>query len=291
MSAYDAAFESAWYKWGQAMVHAQALRADIDAVNEDGSADAVRAFRAHYYAKRHGFGLVVEDVSPIPVRWRLRLGDIASNYRASLDHLAWALVCRGRTPPGSGKLTAKQESAVYFPICDERTVFNAEIRVPPTAKSRLKLPGVRRADAAKVRRRQPYLLPPKRRPKHALALLSTINNDDKHRAIQPVWAHATRIDIEITDTQDCLIPGAEFRRHPAQPLKTGAELAFVPARKTGPDPQINVKMDVMAEPGIADAISAAEWVSRCGVVLWQLLREFSTQPPEITELGATLIEL
>ncbi len=179
----------------------------------------------------------------------------------------------------------------FFPICDERTVFNAEIRVPPTAKSRLKLPGVRRADAAKVRRRQPYLLPPKRRPKHALALLSTINNDDKHRAIQPVWAHATRIDIEITDTQDSLIPGAEFRRHPAQPLKTGAELAFVPARKTGPDPQINVKMDVMAEPGIADAISAAEWVSRCGVVLWQLLREFSTQPPEITELGATLIEL
>ncbi len=50
-------------------------------------------------------------------------------------------------------------------------------------------------------------------------------------------------------------------------------------------------MDVTAEPGIADAISAAEWVSRCGVVLWQLLREFSAQPPEITELGATLIEL
>lgn len=47
MSAYDAAFESAWYKWGQAMVHAQALRADIDAVNEDGSADPIRAFRAH----------------------------------------------------------------------------------------------------------------------------------------------------------------------------------------------------------------------------------------------------
>lgn len=50
-------------------------------------------------------------------------------------------------------------------------------------------------------------------------------------------------------------------------------------------------MDVTAEPGIADAISAAEWISRCGVVLWQLLREFSAQPPEITELGATLIEL
>ncbi len=52
-----------------------------------------------------------------------------------------------------------------------------------------------------------------------------------------------------------------------------------------------LKMDITAEPGIADAISAAEWVSRCGVVLWQLLREFSAQPPEITELGATLIEL
>jgi hypothetical protein len=49
-------------------------------------------------------------------------------------------------------------------------------------------------------------------------------------------------------------------------------------------------MDVTAELGIADAISAAAWVSLCGVVLWQLLREFSAQPPEITELGAMLIE-
>ena len=36
---------------------------------EDGSAVSnTRLSRAHYYAKRHGFGLVVEDVSPVPVR-------------------------------------------------------------------------------------------------------------------------------------------------------------------------------------------------------------------------------
>lgn len=27
------------------------------------------------------------------------LGDIANDYRSAIDHLAWALVSRGRTPP------------------------------------------------------------------------------------------------------------------------------------------------------------------------------------------------
>lgn len=126
---YDPLFESAWLKWAQAIAHTQTLEAHIAAWTRH-DPDPIRAFRTEYHAKRHGFAVIVEDVAPMPVRWRLLLGDIANNYRAALDHLAWALVSRGRTPPGSGKLTRKQEKAVYLPVCQDRKVFNAEVRVP-----------------------------------------------------------------------------------------------------------------------------------------------------------------
>ncbi len=289
--AYDSAFDSAWLKWGQARMHAQALEADVEATRGDADVDPVRAFRPQYYPKRHGFGVIVEDVAPVPVRWRLRLGDIANNYRAALDHLAWTLVGRGRVPPGSGKLTSEQEGSIYFPICHERSDFNAQIKVPLKAKSRLKLPGVRRTDAAKVRRRQPYMLSAKRRPKHAFALLATINNDDKHRAIQPVWVHPTVVKIQVTDAKDCIFPVQRIRRNAAKPLEIDTELAYLPCRKMGPHPQVEVELRVTAEPSIGDGLSAKEWANRCGIVLFQMLREFSEPPPEINDLGAELVSI
>jgi hypothetical protein len=87
--AYDPLFESAWLKWGQAIVHSQTLKRDIETRADDGNADPVGAFRTEYQPKRHGFAIIIEEVMPIPVRWRLLLGDIANNYRAALDHLAW----------------------------------------------------------------------------------------------------------------------------------------------------------------------------------------------------------
>ena len=164
---YDPLFASAWLKWAQGVLHAQTLQADIERIGHKPDAYPVLAFRSEYQPNRHGFAVIAEEIAPIPVRWPLLLGDIANNYRAALDHLAWALVSRGRTPPA--KLTKRQENAVYFPIHKERAEFNGKVGS--------RLPGVRRADLAKVRRYQPYHHGPSVRPRHAL----------------PCWRVSTRV--------------------------------------------------------------------------------------------------
>jgi hypothetical protein len=278
--AHDPLFDSAWFKWGQAIVHTQALAADIRARGGDGEADPPFGFWTKYEPKRHGISVVVGEIEPIPVRWGLLLGDIANNYRAALDHLAWALVTRGQKPPGTGKLTRGQEKSVYFPIYEYRAEYNAQLAG--------KLPGVRRADAAKVRGRQPYHYGARARSRHALVLLAGINSGDKHRTIQPVWEQPTRVDIEVTDARDCTISNLGFRRN-TKPLQVGTELAFIRTRKTGDNPDIDVKLNVAAMPSLNNRISIRDWLTACGGLIFNLLREFSEQPPGINEIGAHLV--
>jgi hypothetical protein len=56
-----------------------------------------------------------------------------------------------------------------------------------------------------------------------------------------------------TDARDCALRRPiGFRRKGVQ-LQVGAEIAFVRARKTGPDPELDVQAKVAAEPAIKDA--------------------------------------
>jgi hypothetical protein len=290
VATHDPLLDSAWLKWAWAVVHAQMLERDVAAWIEK-DPDPVRTFRTEYQPKRHGFAVIVEDIDPIPVRWQLLLGDVANNYRASLDHLAWALVSRGHTPPGSGKLTRKQEKAVYFPICEERQIFKAEIRVPVNSKSRPRLPGIRRADAAIARRAQPYQRGPRNRPMDPFVVLAGINTGDKHRTIQPLWAYPSRIDIEVTHMRNCVLRGTEVWKRRGDPLDDGMEIAFLPARRLGPDPDLEMNLHVATSPTIGNRISVREWHAKTGMGIFRLLREFSAQPGSIHELGAEWVEL
>jgi hypothetical protein len=276
----DLLFESAWLKWTQAILHSQTLDRDIAARISGGHADPVRAFHTEYHPKRHGFAIVVDDIEPIPVKWRLLLGDIANNYRAALDHLAWALVTRGRTPPETGKLTARQEKAVYFPIYEKRVEFNA-------ALPRL-LPGVWRADIAKVRWCQSYHRGARTRWRSPLLQLVGINSGDKHRTIQPLWAFPSQIGIEVTDTRDCGLLRQEHCRRLPNALQVGAEVVFMRGRRMGRNPEIDVQLKVTAEPTIGQRISYQEWSAITGIALSKLLSLFSDQPASIHEVGAEL---
>ena len=96
----DPLFLGAWLKWGQAVVHTQTLEIDVETFSVAAHDKPLLTLRTEYHPKRHGFAVIVDSVVvPIPVRWGLLLGDIANNYRSSLDHVAWALVVRGSTPP------------------------------------------------------------------------------------------------------------------------------------------------------------------------------------------------
>lgn len=277
---HDPLFDSAWLKWTQAIRHTQTLEAEIVAFGSNGDPYPRLVVRAEYHPHRHGFAVIPEWVEPIPVRWRLLLGDVANNFRSSLEHLAWALVTRGRTPPDT--LNSNTRSNIHFPIGQHKNGFNGSLKS--------KLPGVRRADIAKVRRGQPYHYGARNRARHALTFLTDINNGDKHRAIQPIWTQPTSVGMEITHMEDCVLSSPTNRLKP-QALEIGREMTLIRVRKRGPQPHIEVQPLITAEPTVGHRVSIKEWAAQCGIFVFRLLREFSEPPSEIHDVGAELVPL
>lgn len=277
MTDHDPLFESAWLKWGRAVVHAQALKIDLDAVTSDTGRQPTFTAEAEYQPKRHGFTVIVTDIDPMPPTWGLLIGDIANNLRSALDQVAWAIVTRGYTPPDT--LSEKAQRRIYFPICQDRKDFNGSL---PT-----KLPGATRADIARVRRYQPYKHARGLRAWYWVALLAKINTGDKHRTTQPTWALPIHTAIEVTHTRDCVVPSRD-NSGKRKALKVDTELVFVRARKTGPNPHIEVIPHLAAEPAIEEHLLIREWLRI--TIFWaqRLLYEFSEMPPDIESVGIDL---
>jgi hypothetical protein len=274
---HDPLFDDPWLKWGRACVHAQALQADLDAFGANSPFQPTFAVRTEYQPKRHGFAVTVTDIDPMPPTWGLILGDVANNLRSALDQLAWAIVTRGKTPPDT--LSDDAQRRIYFPICEKPSHFKGVL-----AK---KLPGATWADIARVRRYQPYK---HRAWRYVLPLLAEINIDDKHRTVQPVWAVPMTADIEVTYERDCIVRERDTIAK-RKVLEVDTELGFVRARKTGPQPHIEVVPHLTSEPSFKDRRLVKEWLR---VALWWtqwLLYEFSEPPDKIGAVGIDLTQL
>lgn len=278
--AYDPLFESAWLKWGRAVVHAQELKAAVAGTTLDISRQPTFAVEAEHQSKRHDFSVVVTDIDPMPPTWGLLIGDIANNVRSALDQVAWAIVTRGKTPPDT--LPKKARRKIYFPICNDRKAFNGEL---PT-----KLPGATRADIARVRRYQPYKHARGIRAWYWTALLAKINTGEKHRTTQPIWALPVDTAIEITHARDCVVPSRN-NRGKRKALNVDTELVLIRARKTGPNPHVEVIPHLTSEPAIQENLLLGDWPRT--TIFWaqKLLVEFSEMPPQIEHVGIDLVQL
>lgn len=265
----DPLFDSAWLKVTHALGHARALFDDIESFEKSAGRNPVGSVRAEYDARRHGFAVYPNDVAATPTRWGLVLGDIAHNFRSSLDHLAWALVCRGKTPPHT--LSHRQRQQIYFPITDKRENFNKQLAT--------KLPGVKRGDIAIVRRRQPYNYRRPNRDRHFLTILNLLNNGDKHRTLQPVWVYPTFVGVEVWRMQDCVVTQRSWPRRQG-PLSTDRELTFIRAKRRGGKPHLEVRVDIQTEPSIEQRLSVKSWIITCTALTTILLNEFSKPPDE-----------
>lgn len=265
----DPLFDSAWLKVTHALGHTRALFDDIEAFEKSAGSNPVGSVRAEYDARRHGFAVYPIDVAATPTRWGLVLGDIAHNFRSSLDHLAWALVCRGKTPPDI--LSHRQRQQIYFPITDKHENFNKQLAT--------KLPGVKRGDIAIVRRRQPYNYRRPNRDRHFLAILNLLNNGDKHRTLQPVWVYPTFVGVEVWRMQDCIVTQKSWPRRKG-PLSTDSELTFIRAKRRGDNPHLEVRVDIRTEPSIEQRLSVKSWIITCTALTSILLNEFSKPPDE-----------
>lgn len=269
---HDPLFASPWLKWGRAAVHAQALHADLErTIALDNPDHPTLVVRTEYQPKRHGFAVIIDDIDPMPPRLGLVLGDLVNNLRSALDHLAWAIVERGQTPPD--RLSDWHQRNIYFPLCETP----AEL----TKKLPAKLPGATHADITRVRRYQPYK---HRAWRYALPLLAEINADDKHREIQPLWAAPMAGTIEVTHQRDCVIHERNTTMS-GQILKVNTELGLIRARKVGKQPYIEVVPHLACEPALESGFLLREWMR---IALWWvqwLLYEFSEMPAEIENLG------
>lgn len=115
-----------------------------------------------------GFGKMYTINPAAPDSWGLMAGDVLSNMRASLDHIAWALATKHK----KGQIEFPR--AVQFPIFDDKDKYRNESprminEVLPTAH-------------AEIARVQPYNAPDWPETDY-LRVLNILVNDDKHRLL------------------------------------------------------------------------------------------------------------
>jgi hypothetical protein len=235
-------FETSWLKCVWALAQSNEFEGELEAALVDAQTDPPFTTRQEYHPEFHGFSVKIATIRPVPPRWGLMLGDLVNSFHAALDHLAWGLVCRGKTPPNT--LTRNQRKGIYFPICSTNEIFNTSLR--------RYLPGVRRGDVARVREAQPYVRGKRAVARHCLTTLQELSNTDKHRTIQPVWLRPSHSDYEVMEMRDCIVRRIRSM-HPSE-LKVDTEIARVYAKKTGPDPDIALKGFVAANVALNDGL-------------------------------------
>jgi hypothetical protein len=125
--------------------------------------------------------IVSIEIAPLPKEWSLDVGDILSNLRASLDHLAFELAVKGK----GADLTGKEAGGSAFPVYGRSRPSASELRrqigcIDPRAQTIIK-------------RLQPCTVA--NYGDHELWILHTLNNIDKHRTIHVVTAAVSAFDI------------------------------------------------------------------------------------------------
>jgi len=215
---------------------------------------------------QYALRLRLEDAPPID-HWGLVVGDIAHNMRSALDYVAWALTGRGP----QGVPTRRQDvKKVQFPIVSSsETNFN---------KSRVK-PFLRPADFDRFKRFQPYH---RRHPnRHPLAVLSALNNEDKHRVPQ--------VAIPTLDCggyrMECVRDGTltHLRRYRRVTMKDNAKLASFRVHRVGTaTPEVRYDGDPEFFVGLAnghrvwgDTGSVYSTLGKIGVYVGSIVNAFA----------------
>jgi hypothetical protein len=250
-------FRSAVLKTVWAVENTHRFEVELQTALDNAQTDPPFTTRQEYHSEFRGFSIKIATIRPVPAMWGLTLGDIVNTFYSAFDNLAWALVCRGKTPPST--LSEAQQRGVYFPICSSNALFNKSI---PRY-----LPGVKRGDIAKVRRAQPYAIGEKVVARHCLTTLQKLSNADKHRSIQPVWLRPDANWHQVVNARDCLV--GRIRDMRPNTLKVDIELARVYAKKTGLDPDIALQGYVATSVTIDDEL----WLPN----FMKTLREFAIQ--------------
>jgi hypothetical protein len=264
-------FDSAWLKWGRGVVHGQTAGRTVFRVMQGFQTHAAHTAHVEYSPKHHCVRLVIDSIEPLPPLLGLLIGDVANNFRAALDHLAWALV----TTRGRRRLKPREHAKIYFPIAGRKEDFDAHLVVSQF---------LTRADRAIIRRYQPYMSGKRQLPYHCLTPLPGLNSEDKHRGIRPVWAWPQGGALHYNPPIDCEITRVPMRAKGII-LEPGAEIQRIYVRRTGPNPHVHMEASLRLLPTLDGKVALVEWLERTTYFIAGLLFEFAEPPEDIRTLG------
>jgi len=196
------------------------------------------------------------------------VADAASNFRSALDHLAWALVTRGSTPPSS--LSETQQRHIQFPL----------LRGGETARAVFphRVPGISTPDAEILERYQPVDSQGADIPGHYLGVLAELNNADKHRATRPVIGLVSGGELEFTALVDCTPIGDSMMLAQRPSMAAGELLARIPVVVTGPHPSMKVRPNMHLDVMVWDDVELGRWLRVTAGQIRRLLLEFGPMP-------------
>lgn len=207
----------------------------------------------------------VDGIRETPTALAAICGDVLTNLRGALDHLAYQLVAVGTGTVPTGK--------VYFPICEDAPGLTG-------AKARC-VNGINQAASQAIDAAQPY-----KGGNTLLWQISKLSTIDKHRALVTVGATFVDADVaplivEAINRYDWIqikeYSGgvrASFKEV-ACPLKEGDELFSWPL-KAMPDANPNLRFDIaFSEPGVSEGDPVLDLLRQAIDVVDNLLTTFA----------------
>jgi len=199
--------------------------------------------------------------------WSLIVADAVHNFRCALDHLAWQLALRHF---GDEAKAVKHRHGIRFPFDFTGAAW------PQNRYTKYMLP----ADAAKLTVDQPFNVnaaAASAKLPHPLAMLCDLSNTDKHQRLQLTYAHASAYSFPppgIVNARDCRVSGGiRLGAFPVSP-KTGDIAILVPVTVTGPDPDVELAINLSCFIAVRDHWNVEDVLTMIGQSVDSILNHF-----------------
>ncbi len=215
---------------------------------------------------------VVDVVNEPHLRLATIIGDMVHNLRSSLDHLVFELAflgLQGKKIPERTAFPGSTTKANWNSSYVQNTLLEGVLKKHRAMLYQVQ-PCYRRRDAPVGARTV------RRRKRSPAADLQNLWNEDKHRMLQPVVVAASEIKPTISNFQDCL-PAGEPRLHLeflGRPLKAGAKVLTFLIRVTGPNPHVDVEIEVGCEIGFRNGLPVRHALAEIGNWVQSVIERF-----------------
>lgn len=256
-------------KLRRAQVHAQELHDELRGL---GSGE----FRAATFRteKKPGaknvFCTVVETVEEPSLHIATIIGDVVHNLRSPLDHLVFELAflgLRGRRIPEKTAFPGSRDRANWNSRYVQETMLDGVLKQHRAMLYQLQ-PCYRRKD-------RPTEARLRRRGRRAASDLQYLWNEDKHRLLQAVSVTPVEVIPKLA-FRSCAPRGALII-HPGflgRPLKEGTEVVTVPFRPTGPNPKVDVHIEISCEVSLRSGLPVRYALGHIGDWVEHVIQRF-----------------